>query len=69
MRHSLPRRALVLSHDGARHPFRQTLPPHVFVVVADPERPRSFAQTFREDWRSVLTTFCSAFVAVSLFVA
>ena len=64
------RRALVLTTEGARHPFRRSLPPHVFVPIpADPPAMRSLWQAIAQDGKSFLSTYCAAFVAVSLFVA
>jgi len=63
------RRALVLTTEGARHPFRRSLPPHVWVPLADAPAKRSFTQVLVEDWRSVFGTYCAAFMAVTLFVA
>jgi hypothetical protein len=64
------RRALVLTTEGARHPFRQSLPPHVFVPLADEEpASRTMWQALADDWKSVFSTYCAAFVAVTLFVS
>jgi hypothetical protein len=72
-----PRRALVLTTEDARHPFRRSLPPHVCANLVEDEvedggdrpTPRSFRQAFNEDWRSLLTTYCAGFVAVVTFIA
>lgn len=71
-----PRRALVLTTEDARHPFRRSLPPHVCANLVEDEvkdggdRPaRSFHQALNEDWRSLLTTYCAGFVAVVTFIA
>lgn len=64
------RRALVLTSEGARHPFRQSLPPHVCTPFdTAPSGPRSLRQVLAEDWRSMLNTYCAGFVAVSVFFA
>jgi hypothetical protein len=64
------RRALVLTTEGARHPFRRSLPPHVFVPLPADEPPRRTSrQIWVEDWKSIFSTYCAAFVAVTLFVA
>jgi hypothetical protein len=63
------RRALVLSDEGARHPFRRSLPPHVCGKTSAGLPSRSLRQVIVEDWKSFLTTYCAAFVAVSLYVA
>jgi hypothetical protein len=63
------RRALVLTNEGARHPFRRSLPPHVCGKLISMPRKRSMREAFFEEWQSVFATYCAAFVAVSLFVA
>jgi hypothetical protein len=63
------RRALVLTDEGARHPFRRSLPPHVCAASSARHTRRSMLQVIVEDWKSVLSTYCATFVAVSLFVA
>jgi hypothetical protein len=68
-RHAPVRRSLVLTSEGARHPFRQSLPPHVYVPHAEPRRRRSLREVLLEDWKSFAGTYCATFVAVSLFVA
>lgn len=65
MRYTLPRRSLVLTSESARHPFRAGLPPHVLAV--DP-MPRTWRMS-RRDWRDVLGTYVSSFLAVSIFIA
>ncbi|VWX46399.1 hypothetical protein [Novosphingobium sp. 9U] len=66
------RRALVLTTEQARHPFRQSLPPHVFRPYPDePEEAgeRSLRQVFNEDWRSLVSTYCATFVVITAFLA
>lgn len=64
------RRALVLSHEAARHPFRRQLPRHVFVV----EEPAK-AQTLRrqrsddQDWKLFLLSFTAFFTVAYSFIA
>ncbi len=56
------RRALVLTSEQCRHPFRQSLPPHVLrVAAADQAAARSprVAQSDDSDWK----LFCLSFVA------
>lgn len=72
MKPTLLRRALVLTTEHAGHPFRRSLPPHVFVPFADePEAPRqrSLREVFNEDWRRLVSTYCSTFVVVTAFLA
>lgn len=61
----MKRRALVLTSESARHPFRQTLPPHVLKHA--PET----ADTVRknEDVRVFLNGFAAFFVMTFCFVA
>jgi len=63
------RRALVLTDEGARHPFRRSLPPHVCARTIAMPRSRSMRQVIVEDWKSFLSAYCATFVAVSLYVA
>ncbi|AKH41860.1 hypothetical protein FHS61_002612 [Altererythrobacter atlanticus] len=66
------RRSLVLTTESARHPFRASLPPHVFERRAEevenlaPWRAR-FA-LYSDDVRNFLTTYCACFVAVFTFI-
>lgn len=66
---TMKRRALVLSDEAARHPFLQTLPPHV-------RRPDRNGPDWRKpigltagDWRSFFTAYCATFIVVSVFIA
>jgi hypothetical protein len=63
------RRALVLTDESARHPFRITLPPHVCAMLARETWAGSFKATLQREWHSVATTYCAAFCAVSVFFA
>ena len=65
------RRALVLTDESARHPFRASLPPHA-TRVGEVENRRSWRLNFglgKEDLREFATTYCAAFLAVSVFIA
>ncbi|MET1754756.1 hypothetical protein ABVV53_04685 [Novosphingobium sp. RD2P27] len=64
-----PRRALVLTDESARHPFRQSLPPHVCARVRDASRKRSVRDIIIEDWKSFLAIYCATFLTVSAFLA
>lgn len=59
----MKRRALVLTTESARHPFRQTLPPHVFKPLPDPQRRND------RDIRLFLVSFAAFFVATYSFIA
>lgn len=60
------RRALVLTDEFARHPFRAGLPHHVRtepVSVDPPSRAWSM-----QDLRDFLLAYCACFMAVSAFI-
>ncbi|MBP6031421.1 MAG: hypothetical protein KA533_08330 [Sphingobium sp.] len=59
----MKRRALVLTTESARHPFRQTLPPHVFKPLRDPGKRND------EDIKLFVTSFIAFFVATYSFIA
>ncbi len=65
------RRALVLTDEAARHPFRQSLPPHVRrPIVDEPEPARGWlARLTTRDYRDFFTTYCAAFAAVTVFIS
>lgn len=58
----MKRRALVLTSESARHPFRQTLPPHVLKPLAEPDERK------KADSRVILDGFATAFVATFCFI-
>lgn len=57
------RRALVLTTESARHPFRQSLPPHVFKPLPDPKRRDD------QDIKLFLMSFAAFFMATYSFIA
>ena len=70
------RRALVLTHEAAGHPFRRSLPPHALAVrrseLSEDEENAVAARRWRlsgGDWRGFLSAYCASFVAVSIFIA
>lgn len=68
----IKRRALVLTDEGAGHPFRRSLPLHVFARPLDDDaaaQPESRWKLSGADWRGFFSAYCLAFVAVSLFIA
>lgn len=71
----MTRRSLVLTHEAARHWFRRSLPPHVFVVPVEDAGATDNADAATTwhlnggDWRGFLSAYCASFVAVSLFIA
>lgn len=66
------RRALVLTDETARHPFRASLPQHVTAVAAAPQGHESPAQTFwqltRDDVRGFASVYFATFAAVLVFI-
>lgn len=62
----MPRRALVLSNESARHPFRASLPAYLFRPEAD--APRGWRLS-RRDWRDVLGAYFASLLAVAIFIA
>lgn len=76
------RRALVLTNESARHPFRASLPPHV-TAVAKPRDPQIVRtehgrdesaqgqmlwRLTRDDVRGFATTYFAVFAAVLAFI-
>ena len=63
------RRNLVLSHEAARHPFRQRLPRHVFVPGAAPAQSRPQAKpSDDQDWKLFLLSFAAFFTVAYTFI-
>lgn len=63
------RRYLVLGDETARHPFRQSLPPHVREALGP--QPRSWRQALAitaEDVRGFATSYIACLVAVAAFI-
>ncbi|MGD9811422.1 MAG: hypothetical protein AB7U35_08835 [Sphingobium sp.] len=59
----MKRRSLVLTTESARHPFRKTLPPHLFKPQTDP-RTRNDG-----DVRLFFMSFAAFFVVAYSFIA
>lgn len=63
------RRSLVLGDESARHPFRQSLPPHVRLPsgqdIPKPVRPIVTAS----DWKGFFAAYCATFIAVMLYIS
>ena len=57
------RRALVLTSEGARHPFRRTLPAHVLRAGAD------VTARDDQDWKLFMLSFAAFFTAFYSFIA
>ncbi|HEX5537697.1 MAG TPA: hypothetical protein VFX27_10930 [Sphingobium sp.] len=58
----MKRRALVLTSESARHPFRQTLPPHVLAPLRDLRRRDD------QDIKLFMMSFAAFFVATYSFI-
>ncbi len=65
------RRALVLTDETRRHPFRASLPPQSRVSGEDSEAGTSGQywrrQLTRRDWRDIAATYIGTFAAVTVF--
>lgn len=57
-------RKLVLSNEGARHPFRQSIVPGARLA-----RPPRRSGLTAQDLREFLMAYCACFMAVSAFIA
>lgn len=62
------RRALVLCDESARHPFRQSLPPHVRHEPVETERQLSWFEASLSDWRGFVAAYCTAFLVAMVFI-
>jgi hypothetical protein len=62
------RRSLALTDEGARHPFRRSLPPHVR-SGAQPRAMHSYGWFGMQDLRDFMLAYCACFLAVSLYIA
>jgi len=61
------RRALVLTDENARHPFRASLPPHVR-RGGMPQWPVAPARNRLQDLKDFLLAYCACFIAISAFL-
>ncbi|QIQ86495.1 hypothetical protein [Erythrobacter sp.] len=61
------RRALVLTDEGARHPYRSTLPPHLRADLIDIPAERLWDLT-RDDVRGFASTYVTVTAAVLAFI-
>jgi hypothetical protein len=57
-------RNIVLSSEGARHPFRRTLPQHVTTLT----EPLRAAPSSDSDWKLFLLSFVAFFTAFYSFI-
>ena len=66
------RRALVLTNEAARHPFRASLPPCATMRAGEIENRvpwRKVLGLSRQDMESLAATYCAGFVATITFIA
>ncbi|PHQ63279.1 MAG: hypothetical protein COC10_06935 [Sphingobium sp.] len=61
-------RPLVLTTESARHPFRQSLPPHVFRVRDESARKPKRMVDDDQDWKLFALSFCAFFTAFYSFI-
>jgi hypothetical protein len=63
------KRTLVLTHEAARHPFRQRLPRHVFALETTAAAPVRDARADDQDWKLFLLSFAAFFTVAYTFIA
>ncbi len=63
------RRTLVLTSENARHPFRQSLPRHVFAVVAEAAKTPRAPDADDQDWKLFVLSFVAFFTVAYTFIA
>lgn len=63
------RRALVLTNETSRHPFRASLPPHILNTrSAEPARTRRMLRVSAQDVKDFLLAYCACFIATTAFL-
>ena len=62
------RRALVLTHEQAQHPFRRSLPRHVFVVSREKSERRRAPDSEDQDWKLFMLSFAAFFTVAYTFI-
>jgi len=60
---------LILTHDAARHPFRQSLPPHIFAQAPVSASARKPSDADDKDWKLFLLSFAAFFTVAYSFIA
>lgn len=66
----LMRRALVMTDEAARHPFRASLPPHWREERDERAEPRApWRAGLVQDIRGFVQAYCACFLAVIAFIA
>ena len=62
------RRALVLTNEAARHPFRQQQPRHIFENDARPDETAPVDVSDDNDWKLFLLSFAAFFTVAYTFI-
>ena len=62
------RRALVLTNEAARHPFRQRMPRHVLRETVEQDAKRRDPQADDQDWKLFLLSFAAFFTVAYTFI-
>lgn len=62
------RRALVLTHEQARHPFRRRLPRHVFLPAPEKAESPPAADAEDQDWKLFVLSFAAFFTVAYTFL-
>lgn len=62
------RRALVLTHERARHPFRRSLPRHVFMVSREKSERQRASDSEDQDWKLFMLSFAAFFTVTYTFI-
>ena len=62
------KRRFVLTHEEARHPFRQSLPRHVFRVAPEGAPQPHKAAEDDEDWKLFVLSFAAFFTVAYSFI-
>ncbi|MCW2366964.1 hypothetical protein M2341_002411 [Sphingobium sp. B7D2B] len=62
------RGAPVLTHEEARHPFRQSLPRHVFRPAPDATSQARSAPDEDKDWKLFVLSFAAFFTVAYTFI-
>ena len=62
------RRALVLTHEQARHPFRRRLPRHVFLLSQEKSGRPHTADMEDQDWKLFVLSFAAFFTVAYTFI-
>jgi len=62
------RRALVLTHEQARHPFRRRLPRHIFLPSPEQSERLPTVDAEDQDWKLFMLSFAAFFTVAYTFI-